>query len=122
MGKDGKKFPKVICICGSTRFADLHAIKRWEFEKDGSSICLMINYLPAGYFENGNDHYGEIFGNKDALDELHKRKIDMSDEVFIINKDGYIGESTASEIEYAKKKGVPVKYMETPSNIDTRTK
>ena len=41
--------PKIICICGSTRFADLHAIVRWELEKTGEYICLMINYLPAEY-------------------------------------------------------------------------
>lgn len=105
--------PKIICICGSTRFADLHAIARWEFEKDGKAICLMINYLPAGYFEKfGNDHYGEKFGNKEILDELHKRKIDLADEVFVINKDGYIGESTRSEIEYAISHNKPVKYLE----------
>ena len=46
------------------------------------------------------------------LDDIHKRKIDMSDEIFVINKDGYIGSSTASEIEYAKTKGMPIRYME----------
>ena len=114
MDRKDKNFPKVICICGSTRFADLHAIKRWEFERDGSCICLMINYLPYGYFETGNDHFGEMFGNKNILDDLHKRKIDMSDEVFVINKDGYIGESTKGEIEYAIKNNIPVRYMENP--------
>ena len=105
--------PKIICICGSTRFADLHAIARWEFEKDGSAICLMINYLPAGYFEGfGNDHYGEKFGNKEVLDELHFRKIEMANEIYVINKNGYIGESTRNEIEYGKKLGKPIKYLE----------
>ena len=86
--------PKIITICGSTRFADLHAIKRWEFEKDGKAICLMINYLPGWYAEEqgwkGNDHHGEQAGNKDILDELHFKKIGLADEVFIINVDGYI--------------------------------
>ena len=105
--------PKIICICGSTRFADLHAIARWEFEKDGSAICLMINYLPAGYFEGfGNNHYGEKFGNKEVLDELHFRKIEMANEIYVINKNGYIGESTRNEIEYGKKLGKPIKYLE----------
>ena len=111
--------PTVVCICGSTRFADLHAIKRWELEKTGEHICLMINYLPEWYakqefgFNNGkNDHFGEAMGIKDILDELHFRKIDMCDEVFVINKDGYIGDSTRSEIEYAKKLGKKINYLE----------
>lgn len=110
--------PKIICICGSTRFADLHAIARWDFEKKGKAICLMINYLPAWYAkkvfgEGKHDHFGEITGNKNILDELHFRKIDLADEIFIINKNGYIGESTRNEIEYAKKLNKPIKYLES---------
>ena len=111
--KDDK--PKVICICGSTRFADQHAIMRWEFEKLGH-ICLMINYLPHWYADsqgwNGNDHFAEQSGLKKPLDKLHLRKIDMSDEVFIVNVDGYIGESTQDEIEYAESQGKFVQYLE----------
>ena len=111
--KENQMKPKVICICGSTRFADYHAIKKWQFEKQGT-ICLMISYLPAWYAEtqgwNGHDHFGEKSGCKKALDELHLRKIDLADEIFVINKDGYIGESTKREIEYAKAKGKPIHY------------
>lgn len=107
--------PTIICICGSTRFADLHAIKRWEFEKEGKNICLMINYLPAWYAEasgwNGHDHFGESAGYKEALDELHLRKIDLADKVYVINYEGYIGESTKREIAYAKSKGKPIEYL-----------
>jgi hypothetical protein len=49
---------------------------------------------------------------KTKLDELHLRKIDLADEVFILNVDGYIGDSTRSEIEYAKAHGKPVEYLE----------
>lgn len=109
--------PTVVCICGSTRFADLHAIKRWELEKTGENICLMINYLPPWYAEQEfgegkNDHFGEASGLKEDLDQLHLRKIDMSDELLVINKDGYIGESTRNEIEYAKKQGKKISYLE----------
>lgn len=48
------------------------------------------------------------------LDDMHKRKIDMADYIFVINKDNYIGESTRSEIEYAENTGKPVYYLETP--------
>ena len=46
------------------------------------------------------------------LDDMHKRKIDMADEIFVIDVDGYIGDSTRSEIEYAKATGKPVRYLE----------
>ena len=49
---------------------------------------------------------------KTMLDDIHKRKIDMSDEIFVINVGGYIGESTKSEIEYAKLTNKKVNYLE----------
>jgi len=109
------KKPKIITICGSTRFADLHQIIKWEFEKDGGVICLTINYLPESYMRAKKlklEHIGEQEGNKEILDELHFRKIDISDEVFIINRDGYIGESTRNEINYAKNKGKIIRYLD----------
>ena len=51
-------------------------------------------------------------GMKEMLDEIHKQKIDMSDEIFVINVGEYIGESTRSEIEYAKSKNKVVNYLE----------
>ncbi len=107
--------PTIICLCGSTRFADHHAVMRWELEKQGA-IVLMINYLPAWYADsqgwNGHDHFGEKAGLKEHLDELHLRKIDVSDKIFVLNVDGYIGESTRHEIDYAKATGKPVEYLE----------
>ena len=50
---------------------------------------------------------------KKMLDEMHKQKIDMSDEIYVINVGGYIGESTKSEIEYAKEKGKRISYLES---------
>ena len=99
---------KVITLCGSTRFKD-------EFEDVQRKLTLEGNIvLSVGLFshaeENGEDWAKN--GTKEMLDDIHKRKIDMSDEIFVINKDGYIGSSTASEIEYAKTKGMPIRYME----------
>ena len=109
------KRPMIICLCGSTRFADTHAVLRWEFEKQGK-IVLMINYLPSWYADEqgwtGHYHFAEQAGLKWHLDELHLRKIDMSDEVFVVNVDGYIGDSTRKEIEYARKRGIPIEYLE----------
>lgn len=55
---------------------------------------------------------GTLTKTKEMLDDMHKRKIDMSDEIFVINVGGYIGESTKSEIEYAKKHNKKVNYLE----------
>lgn len=108
--------PEVVCICGSTRFADQHAITRWELEREGRCICLMINYLPQWYTDErgwkGNDHLGGASGFKEAQVELHKRKIDLADWVYVVNVGGYIGDSTRAEIEYAKAHGKRVVYME----------
>ncbi len=108
--------PKVVCFCGSTRFAEYFMINRWELEKQGI-ITFGINILPDNYFVEGNSHGAEQEGVKEILDELHKRKIDLSDEVHILNVGGYIGESTRAEIEYAQSIGKPVKYFDahTPS-------
>ena len=110
------KTPRIVCLCGSTRFADHHAIKRWELERDGSHIVLMINYLPTWYGDevlgHTGSHLGEATGCKEALDELHLRKIDLADEVFVLNVNGYIGESTRAEIDYAEATGKPVSYLE----------
>ena len=55
---------------------------------------------------------GTLSKTKEMLDDMHKRKIDMADEIFVINVGGYIGDSTRSEIEYAVKNGKKVNYLE----------
>lgn len=105
--------PKIITLCGSTRFTDEMLVKQWELTKQGH-IVLSWCALPHWYHIEGADdfHVGDKEGVKEALDENHKRKIDISDEVLVINIDGYIGESTKSEIGYAEMKGIPVRYLE----------
>jgi hypothetical protein len=79
-------------------------------------IVLSVSFYPHAKTEAG---YGEGVGHdsveKIALDALHKRKIDLADEVLVLNVDGYIGESTRSEINYALAHGKPVRYLETRS-------
>ena len=97
---------KVITLCGSTRFKDafLQAQKRLTLE---GNIVISV-----GLFGHAGD--GEVWteGTKAMLDDMHKRKIDMADEIFVINVGGYIGESTRSEIAYAHAAGKPVRYLE----------
>ena len=102
--------PKIVCLCGSTRFIELFAITTWELERKGN-IVLGCTLLPKWYCEC-EDHFGEKTGTKAQCDELHLRKIDLCDEVFVLNKDGYIGESTRNEIRYAIWRNKPVRYLE----------
>ena len=105
--------PEIICMCGSTRFADLMAAISWEFEKR-SKIVLRVNYVPAWYVEGAGwtktSHGAEQDGLKEQLDALHCRKIDLCDRVYVCNPNGYIGESTRNEINYAIKVGKPIMY------------
>ena len=97
---------KVITLCGSTRFKD-------DFLKEQKRLSLEGNIvISVGLFGHSGDN--EVFtdGVKEMLDDMHKRKIDMADEIFVINKNGYIGSSTRSEIEYAIKTNKKVNYME----------
>ena len=104
--------PKIICLCGSTRFTDEMLVMQWELTKLGI-IVLSWCALPKRYF-SGDDkaHIGDQEGVKKIVETLHLCKIDLADEVFVINKNGYIGESTGREIEYAKANSKPIKYLE----------
>jgi len=106
-----KKRPKIICLCGSSRFCSEIAIKKWELEKQGI-IAIGLHLLPSNYSLAQEHHQAEFENVKEILDELHFRKIDLSNEVFIMNIDGYIGEQTRKEIEYSEKLGKPIKYLE----------
>ncbi len=107
----------IICLCGSTRFTEKMLIKQWELTKQGH-IVLTWCALPNSYFENlpgfNGDyaHGGDLEGVKEIVDEVHKRKIDLSDRVLVLNYEGYIGKSTRSEIDYAIAHGKPVEYVE----------
>ena len=105
-------FPKIICLCGSTRFTELMLIKQWELTKQGN-VVLSWCALPNSYFR-GEDkaHIGDQEGVKEIVDEVHLRKIDLADEVLILNVDGYIGESTQNELNYARKKEKIIRFLE----------
>ena len=105
--------PKIVCLCGSTRF--------WKCfqeislrETRAGKIVLSIGAATgsdAEHLANGSI----TLADKEMFDYLHRRKIDLADEVLVLNIGGYIGESTRVEIEYANQVGVPVSYLE-PSN------
>ena len=100
---------KVITLCGSTRFKD-------EFMEAQKRLTLEGNIvISVGMFGHSGDNEVWTAGTKEMLDDMHKRKIDMADEIYVINVGGYIGSSTRSEIEYAKKTGKKVGYLEDPN-------
>ena len=98
---------KVITLCGSTRFKEQYLEAQKRLTLEGYIV------ISVGLFGHSGDDEVWTEGTKAMLDDMHKRKIDMADEIFVINVGGYIGESTRSEIEYAKSKGIGVRYLET---------
>ena len=98
--EQNEKKVKVITLCGSTRFKE-------EFEAAAKCLSLKgyIVLMPHVFA-----HYLGVEIKEEALKKLHKEKIDMSDAIIVINQNGYIGENTKEEIEYAKLKGKKVYY------------
>lgn len=97
---------KVITLCGSVKFKE-------DFLREQKRLSLEGNIvISVGFFDysEGSNVWKE--GTKEMLGDMHKRKIDMADEIFVINKNGYIGSSTQSEIEYAIQTNKKVNYME----------
>lgn len=107
-----KQYP-VVTLCGSTRFKDefMEAQKRLTLEGNiVISVGLFGHSGDEEVWENMDE--GTLTKTKEMLDDMHKRKIDMADSIYVINVGGYIGESTKSEIAYAKAHGKEVRYLE----------
>lgn len=104
--------PKIVTLCGSSKFRD-------EFYHVNRELTLKgYIVLSLGVFSHSEIGFPLLTDDeKIMLDELHFRKIDMSDEIHVINRGGYIGDSTRREIEYALKFGIQVTYMEEPENV-----
>ena len=105
----------VITLCGSTRF-------RGAFEEAAKQLTLAgYIVISVGLYGHSGDEEvwegmdeGTRTKTKAMLDDMHKRKIDMADSIFVLNVDGYIGESTASEIAYAARTGKKIHYLNAP--------
>ena len=106
--------PRIVCLCGSTRFMDAFHEAGWRETLLGN-IVLSVGVCKYAETPDGG-HVAESLGPEvvKALDELHKRKIDLADEVLILNVGGYVGESTQSEIDYARAHGKPIRWLEDP--------
>ena len=98
---------KVITLCGSTKFKKQYLEAQKRLTLEGNIV------ISVGLFGHSGDDEVGTEGTKAMLDDMHLRKIDMADEIFVINVGGYIGESTRREIAYAKNTGKSVKYLES---------
>lgn len=104
---------KIITLCGSTRFKDQFMETQKRLTLEGNiviSVGLFGHSGDAEVWENMDE--GTLTKTKEMLDDMHKRKIDMTDEIFVINVGGYIGSSTRSEIAYAAEKCKVIRYLE----------
>ena len=95
----------VITLCGSVKFKE-------EFERIKEELTLAGNIVLTPNFFRSIKKEEINNETKKMLDKMHKQKIDMSYEIYVINAGGYIGESTKSEIEYAKTKNKKISYLE----------
>ncbi len=95
---------KVITICGSMKYSKemIKISKELELKKGYAVIQCVYNV--------DGQKYEEV--DVDILSKIHRKKIDISDAIYVVNIDGYIGNSTKSEIEYAKSKNKEIIYHE----------
>lgn len=108
-GTGERTSPTIVCLCGSTRFVDTFNEWRKRSTLEGKIVLSIELVLPQLEREDPQHNNYKV---KQALDELHLRKIDLADEVMILNVGGYIGESTRNELNYAKKLGKQIIYLE----------
>lgn len=97
---------KVITLCGSTRFKEQFIEMQKKLTLEGNIV------ISVGAFGHCGDNEVWTEGTKAMLDRMHLAKIDLADEIFVINVGNYIGDSTRNEIEYAKSKGKKVRFLE----------
>ena len=108
MLKEQQVPPTIVCLCGSTRFAQAFQDANL-FETLAGRIVLSI-----GCNTKSDDDLvrAGVVINKEALDTLHLAKIDLADEVLVLNVGGYVGESTRREVEYAQRLGKCIRWLE----------
>jgi hypothetical protein len=108
-------FPKLVCLCGSTRLMknEFVTVNRDETLKGNVVVSVGVDMRDDFFASRTKEEREEI---KDKLDCLHRRKIDLADEVIILKvKDQELGESTSREKTYAENTGKPIRILEFPA-------
>lgn len=122
--------PIIVCLCGSTRFYEAFQKANYD-ETMAGKIVLSVGHYPrvqkqlvkidgcmgeqevfVPVVKEGGETVGCTPEQKVQLDILHKQKIDLADEVLILNVGGYIGESTRGELEHARKCSKIIRFLE----------
>lgn len=97
----------VVCLCGSTRFMEAYHEANRRFSLAG---CIVLS-VEISTYDGSTDPQRANPEQKALLDNLHNRKIDIADFIYVLDVDGYIGESTRNEIAYARLTHKPVRYL-----------
>jgi hypothetical protein len=103
--------PTIVCLCGSTRFYK-QFMEHNYLETMSGKIVLSVGFYPHAVNEMHGEGVGITPEQKEALDQLHLRKVEMADEVLILNVGGYIGDSTRRELHHAQNHGKRVRFLE----------
>lgn len=114
MSSTDRDRPTIVCLCGSTRFYAAYQEANFR-ETMAGKIVLSVGFFPHAVREMHGEGVGITPEQKEALDTLHMRKIDLADEILVINVGGYTGDSTKREIAYAESLGKRVRYLEPVS-------
>lgn len=106
--------PTIVCLCGSTRFSEAYQEANLRETLAGRIVLTIGADMKSDHELFADKSPDELAAIKDGLDKLHRYKIDLADEVLVLNVDGYIGDSTQQEIEYAKRQGKRIRFWENP--------
>ena len=103
--------PTIITICGSSKYVDIMAVLGWFLEKDESAIVHNLHRLPWWYETDCSDDIVEHEGVAEQMASLHFKKIELSDAIFVVDWNNYIGESTRNEIQHATECKKTIRYL-----------
>ena len=98
--------PRIVCLCGSTRFGEAFREANLRETLAGKIV------LSIGCEWHSDQALGLTYADKERLDALHLRKIDLADEILVLNVGGYVGSSTANEMAYASLQGKDIRFLE----------
>jgi len=108
----GAPLPTIVCLCGSTRFSDAFHQANLRETLAGKIVLSIGCDMRSDTDIFGHLPEDELAAIKARLDELHMRKIDLADEVLILNCGDYVGSSTSRELAYARSLGKTIRFLE----------
>jgi len=107
-------YPDVVCLCGSTRFGEAYREANLRETLAGKIVLTIGCDMRSDADLFADMPAEEVARVKAQLDNLHLRKIEMADEILVLNVGGYVGESTAREIAFAELLDMPIRWLEEP--------